>query len=56
MAELKPCPFCGNVSPEIRYDFKNRTYHVLCTQCDATGGDRSNRSYAEIIWNKRYGE
>lgn len=53
---LKPCPFCGDNSPELRYDFKDRSYHVLCLSCNAMGGNRSNKSYAISVWNRRAGE
>ena len=54
--DLKPCPFCGCMTPEVRYDMEKRAYYVYCAGCDAMGGDRSNRSYAISVWNKRYGE
>ncbi len=55
---LKPCPFCGSTSVEIRYDERD-CCHIQCLICDAlvsTGTFES--SYEEIVelWNRRVKE
>lgn len=41
MAELKPCPFCGNtdVSNSWYYDeaYEGKIFHVRCHKCAALG-------------------
>lgn len=55
MTELKPCPFCGSTSVEIRFDERDCSY-IQCLICDAlvsTGVFES--SYEDIVklWNSR---
>ena len=56
MAELKHCPFCGNLHPILDvYNLDCGTvYQVICNQCGAHGPDYgSNKQQAIDAWNKR---
>ena len=55
MAELKPCPFCGNaayshISCKIH---SHKVRHVIkCTRCNANMEYRSEKAAIEA-WNRR---
>lgn len=55
MAELKPCPFCGNPAYDhIIYHFhaKKQRHVVKCTKCNASMEYRDKES-AIKAWNRR---
>ena len=63
--ELKPCPFCGNNSPndfcidmEARHDLNNkfRHYFVHCWECGTLGPIQDTKIKAIAAWNERNGE
>lgn len=55
MAELKPCPFCGNSAyTHISYKIHSRKvrYVTKCTKCNANMEYRSEKAAIEA-WNRR---
>lgn len=56
MAELKPCPFCGN-KPEIQtgYEFETRMtkVRIACAKCGTYGQSAYSTSGAFEAWNRR---
>lgn len=53
MAELKPCPFCGNTHPYIR---KGKYMWMVCcinADCGAYGGVKHYKKEAIEAWNRR---
>lgn len=50
MAELKPCPFCGDSSPYIHGD---EYYWVQCFSCGAETQGDEDISVAIERWNRR---
>ena len=58
MAELKPCPFCGNrdLSSGITMTFGSTSRgYVMCTNCSARI-ERSFQRKAIEAWNRRTSE
>ena len=51
MAELKPCPFCGNKVANI-FDWIGN-YFVACKKCDARTSSYLTKQLAIDAWNKR---
>jgi Lar family restriction alleviation protein len=55
MAELKPCPFCGN-SVYVDYSYFYRDYVIYCNDCDMIFSlDDCNASEEKVCeaWNRR---
>lgn len=59
MAELKPCPFCGSLSIEIRYydpfgGYQGNcgVYRVRCLDCGAELS-KNTKPRAKDAWNRR---
>ena len=59
MSELKPCPFCGGEKgmpqlEQLRED-SGGGWRILCYGCMASVGNRTEKTYAEVIevWNTR---
>lgn len=59
-SELKPCPFCGCVSVELKNNHPKHydmiVYYVECRDCQAFGPCSSNFRIAEKAWNNRYND
>ena len=57
MAELKPCPFCGNDDLEILLEFnpmlKYEYFRVLCSCCGASSCGHLHKEIAIKRWNRR---
>ena len=63
MAELKPCPFCGQVKKEDgllgnlyvdEYDVEDGTiFYIFCDRCGTCGPQRKSEQQAIDAWNKR---
>lgn len=52
MAELKPCPFCGNVCMFLN-DEPAGKWVVNCLECQAIGPVKETEEQAISAWNKR---
>lgn len=62
MDRLKPCPFCGDEFPVIRFFKSTGTYAIQCNHCQtmfsmdcAAGRDRS-KEVTIAAWNRRTGK
>lgn len=61
MAELKPCPFCGEKNIEVfiheyhGWPSYSRTYKVICFSCSAQLY-RGSKEEVIAAWNRRAGE
>lgn len=69
MAELKPCPFCGETNLILAEDSDPgywKRYYIRCTNCGARGGSyrpwrRDGSALKEVeekaaeLWNRRAG-
>lgn len=57
MAELKPCPFCGNDDLEIVGEFipalQYEYFRVLCACCGASSCGHLHKEIAIKRWNRR---
>lgn len=59
MAEkLKPCPFCGGVTPRIFSSVSESAHFVVCTDndCCVTGALKESEEDAIAAWNRRAGK
>jgi hypothetical protein len=55
MDEILPCPFCGDVGPEIVLD--RRSYFVACTagdHCVSNGPRKRTEEDSVLAWNTRH--
>ncbi len=58
MAELKPCPFCGNEHPTLIYQRSLALYKIHCPMCDiyfrlGAGGKENIEERIVEAWNRR---
>lgn len=58
MAELKPCPFCGDENPIVKTEMVSElgfSYtKVQCWACGASISAYSQEERAIMEWNRRY--
>ena len=54
MADLKPCPFCGNKEVAIRKG--KYMWWGVCIACGASGAYKSRKAEAIEAWNRRVGD
>lgn len=50
-AELTPCPFCGNLTPQI--DTSSVGFHAVCLQCGMASRGYDTKAQAIAAWNTR---
>lgn len=59
-AELKPCPFCSNITYLRIFPYKDSHHHIICYVgaggCGASSGRYRSRNEAISAWNRRDGE
>jgi len=51
--ELKPCPFCGRVSPDVVMTGDGHEHWVQCAVCDALGPIGLTEEEAVLRWSTR---
>lgn len=58
MAELKPCPNCGNLKPICvnicsLYGGNGHKFYIMCWKCKWCGPTKMFRWRAKRAWNRR---
>ena len=57
MAELKPCPFCGDDKIKVMmrnpWHGENITYYVICYHCGSRTALHDENQRAIEAWNRR---
>lgn len=61
MTELKPCPFCGGTSVDVKYEpYPVPNHYIVCNYnkggCGASSGCDYTVEEAIEAWNRRVGE
>ena len=51
--KLKPCPFCGSLSPKIIGSDKYSDYIARCYDCGASSDYFDSKEKAAEAWNRR---
>ncbi|MEN5115890.1 Lar family restriction alleviation protein [Luteimonas sp. TWI662] len=52
MADLKPCPFCGNAE-DIEMQEVQADHYIQCLECEASTSCVGSRPEARELWNRR---
>ena len=50
---IKPCPFCGNLFPQLLESDETCWISCIDPECEADGPVKDNVESAEYFWNKR---
>lgn len=53
MSEMKDCPFCGCINPNVVFVDGKTAVSIECLKCSAQGGARSDEPAAVAAWNRR---
>lgn len=52
MSLAKPCPSCGSLNHELRFNTETGDYYVECRACHMTGSRKESPATAITSWNE----